>query len=87
MKGGSCSHWSHESPPFLIGQFFISPAEMQGCREKFEDHSKISAPLRETVFAAMQSKPKLMQRKKIFQRVMDALMDIVQRFDEGMGDI
>ncbi|SEH08115.1 type I restriction endonuclease subunit R [Candidatus Venteria ishoeyi] len=45
------------------------------------------APLRETVFAAMQSKPKLMQRKKIFQRVMDALMDIVQRFDEGMGDI
>ena len=44
-------------------------------------------PLRETVFEAMETKPKLMERKKIFQRVVDGLRDIVKRFEEGMGDV
>ena len=41
-------------------------------------------PLRETVFAAMQTKPKVLERKKLFARVVDSLMEIVTRFEEGI---
>lgn len=44
-------------------------------------------PLRETVFNALETKPKLMERKRIFERVVDKLIGVVQMFDERMGDV
>jgi type I restriction enzyme R subunit len=44
-------------------------------------------PLREQVFAAMDYKPKLMERKRIYSRVLDALKDIIRTYDEYTGDL
>ena len=44
-------------------------------------------PLRDTVFEALENKPKLLERKSIFDRVVIALLDIVRKFDDGLGDI
>lgn len=42
-------------------------------------------PLRETVFAALDYKPKLMERKKLFERISTQLLELVAMFDEDMG--
>ncbi len=44
-------------------------------------------PLRETVFDALEDKPKLLERKTIFERVVDGLMAIIKKFDDDLGDI
>jgi type I restriction enzyme R subunit len=44
-------------------------------------------PLRDTVFEALENKPKLFERKSIFDRVVVGLLDIVRKFDDGLGDI
>lgn len=44
-------------------------------------------PLRETVFAALDKKPKLLERKNVFERVVDKLLSIVRTFDDDMGDV
>lgn len=44
-------------------------------------------PLRETVFAALDNKPKLLERKNVFERIVDKLLSIVRTFDDGMGDV
>jgi len=44
-------------------------------------------PLRDTVFDALENKPKLLERKSIFDRVVVALLDIVRKFDDGLGDL
>jgi len=43
-------------------------------------------PLRDTVLNACVEKPKLLQRKKVFERVVGKLMDIINRFDDDLGD-
>ena len=42
-------------------------------------------PLRESVFAALNYKPKLMERKKLFERISASLLELVATFDEDMG--
>jgi len=44
-------------------------------------------PLRETVFAALDTKPKLLERKNVFERIVDKLLSIVRTFDDDMGDV
>lgn len=44
-------------------------------------------PLRETVFAALDTKPKLLERKNVFERIVDKLLSIVSTFDDDMGDV
>ena len=44
-------------------------------------------PLRDTVFDALENKPKLLERKSIFDRVVVGLLDIVRKFDDGLGDL
>jgi type I restriction enzyme R subunit len=44
-------------------------------------------PLPDTIFAALKKKPKLLERKSIFDRVVVGLLDIVRKFDDGLGDI
>ena len=43
-------------------------------------------PLRETVLSACNEKPKLLERKKIFDRVVLKLLDIIAKFDDAMGE-
>jgi type I restriction enzyme, R subunit len=42
-------------------------------------------PLRETVLNACREKPKLLERKKIFDRVVAQLLDIINKFDDALG--
>lgn len=44
-------------------------------------------PLRDTVVDALTIKPKLLQRKKIVERVIDKIMNFVNTFDEDMGEV
>lgn len=44
-------------------------------------------PLRETVFAALDTKPKLLERKNVFERIVDKLLSFVRTFDDDMGDV
>ena len=43
-------------------------------------------PLRETVLSACNEKPKLLERKKIFARVVSKLLDIINKFDDAIGE-
>jgi type I restriction enzyme, R subunit len=43
-------------------------------------------PLRETVLSACNEKPKLLERKKVFDRVVSKLLDIVNKFDDAIGE-
>jgi len=49
-----------------------------------EHHFTGKTPLRETVFNALERKPKLLERKKIFERVVKELLEIVATFDDGV---
>ncbi|MEG4624085.1 type I restriction endonuclease subunit R [Microcoleus sp. w1-18aA5] len=42
-------------------------------------------PLRETVLNACNEKPKLLERKKIFDRVVLQLLDLINKFDDALG--
>jgi len=44
-------------------------------------------PLRETVLSACNEKPKLLDRKKVFDRVVSKLLDIVNKFDDAIGEL
>ncbi len=43
-------------------------------------------PLRETVLSACNEKPKLLDRRKVFDRVVLKLLDIVNKFDDTIGE-
>ena len=42
-------------------------------------------PLRETVLDACNEKPKLLERKKVFDRVVSQLHDIINKFNNALG--
>lgn len=44
-------------------------------------------PLRDTVLSACNEKPKLLERKKVFDQVVLKLLDIVSKFDDAIGDL
>ena len=43
-------------------------------------------PLQKTVLSACNEKPKLLDRKKIFKRVVSQLLDIINKFDDALGE-
>ena len=44
-------------------------------------------PLRETVVKGLKKKPKILERKSIVERIIKTLLEFIEKFDEGMGDI
>ena len=50
-------------------------------------HFSGKEPLRDTVFAALNTKPKVMERKNIFERVVKKLLSLISKFDDDMGDV
>ena len=43
-------------------------------------------PSRETVLSSCNEKPKLLDRKKIFARVNSKLLEIINKFDDSIGE-
>ncbi|WDI30269.1 type I restriction endonuclease subunit R [Hyphococcus flavus] len=61
-------------------------------RDKLEDiieayHFTNREPLRDTVVEALVEKPKVLQRKKIVERVTEKILALVRKFDDDMGDV
>jgi type I restriction enzyme R subunit len=52
-----------------------------------EYHFSGKDPLRETVFSALEYKPRLIERKNVYSRVLEELKGTIQRFDEGTGSL
>ena len=44
-------------------------------------------PLRETVVNGLKQPPKILERKPIVDRIIKKLLEFIEKFDEGMGDI
>lgn len=44
-------------------------------------------PLRETVLSACNEKPKLLERKKTSARIISKLLDIINKFDDALGEL
>ena len=45
------------------------------------------APLRDSIISALKEKPKLLQRRKIIERVRKQILELIRTFDEGIGNI
>ena len=44
-------------------------------------------PLHKDVFGALNFKPKVLERKPIFERIVARLIELVHTFDDNMGDL
>ena len=57
-------------------------------REVIEDFEFTGrAPLRENIISALKERPKILERRKIIERVRKKILDLVRIFDDGIGDI
>ena len=79
-------YWTAEKEAALV----VLCEEEDLDREKVEGligryHFTGKEPRREAVVEALNVKPKVLQRKRIFERVVEKLMGLVGTFDEGMG--
>jgi type I restriction enzyme R subunit len=63
----------------------IPPAAFQRLVEEYQFTGK--PPLREAVIDALEQKPKILERKKITERIIDKLLGLVATFDDGLGAI
>jgi type I restriction enzyme R subunit len=52
-----------------------------------EYHFTGKEPLRETVFSACNEKLKLKERKEVYPRIRDKLMNLITKFDDNLGNI
>lgn len=50
-------------------------------------HFSGKVPLRDAIFAALASPPTILERRPIFERVVDKLMGLISTFDEGIGEM
>ena len=60
----------------------------EGVQKLIEDYQFTGrTPLRESIIGVLNEKPKLLQRKKIVERVRNEILELVRTFDDGIGDI
>ena len=79
-------YWSEQRHEAVVTLCNKEGIELEAfCRMIEEYHFSGQPPLRETVFAALEKKPKLLERKKIFERIVKQMLEIVAMFDDGMG--
>ena len=60
-------------------------AAFQRLAEEYQFNGK--PPLREAVIEALDQKPKILERKKITERIVDELLGLDATFDDGLGGI
>jgi type I restriction enzyme R subunit len=63
----------------------IPPAAFQRLVEDYQFTGK--PPLREAVIDALEQKPKILERRKITERITEKLLELVATFDDGLGGI
>ena len=79
--------WNHERIE-AINQFCIEENLNVGAVNQMIADYKFSGkePSRETVLSSCNEKPKLLDRKKIFARVNSKLLEIINKFDDSIGE-
>ncbi len=78
--------WNQERT-IAVGQLCLKEnLKLEAVNQMIADY-KFSGkePLRETVIEACNEKPKLLERKKIFDRVVAQLLAIINKFDDALG--
>ncbi|KGJ02343.1 type I restriction endonuclease subunit R, EcoR124 family [Paracoccus sphaerophysae] len=63
----------------------IAPAAFQRLVEDYQFTGK--PPLREAVIDVLEQKPRILERKKITERIIEKLLGLVATFDDGLGGI
>jgi len=61
----------------------LHPAQLHKLLEDYLFSGRV--PLSESVVAAMQVKPKLLERKSIVERIKERILDLVSTFEDGLG--
>ena len=82
------AYWSKEKQEALEKLSQAEGLELEAAERLLSDYQfSGKVPLREEVFAALETKPKLLERRAVHERVVDQLLNIVQTFDDGVGDL
>jgi type I restriction enzyme R subunit len=80
--------WAQERDKSLVKLCESEGLNQEAVMKAISDyHFSGRAPLREQIVAALEVKPKILERKSIIERVTRQLMEIVHTFDEGIGGI
>jgi type I restriction enzyme R subunit len=74
-------------PRYAVRRLFVLHLVIAFARQGEASMFSGKDPLRETVFSALEYKPKLKDRKTVHARILSELKGIIQRFDEGTGAI
>jgi type I restriction enzyme R subunit len=79
------AHNSVKAMEAVCAEEGIVPAAFQRLVEDYQFTGK--PPLREAVIDVLEQKPKILERKKITERIIDKLLGLVATFDDGLGGI
>ena len=80
------AYWSAEKEAALVALCEAEQLDRQKVNVIIRDYQFTGKePLREAVFGALEVRPKILERKTIFERILDGLLDIIRTFDDGMG--
>lgn len=80
--------WNDERTEALKALCEDEGLKQDGVQKLIEDFQFTGrVPLRDSIIDVVQKKPKLLERKKIVERVREAILDLVHTFDDGVGDI
>ena len=63
----------------------MKKAAVMAIIEEYNFSGKV--PLRDTVFAALEEKPKLLERKTIFEKFVSKMKDFIHTFDDNIGGL
>ena len=63
----------------------LKPSNVEAIIEAY--HFSGRPPLRDTIVEALEEKPKVLERKKIVERVTEKILDLIRRFDDDMGAV
>ncbi|MGH1429366.1 MAG: type I restriction endonuclease subunit R [Arenicella sp.] len=82
LEGEFENYWSTEKQQALEKLSQDEKIDPEGLMKMIDEYNfSGKAPLRDSIFDALTYKPKLMERKKIFERISSALIEIVEKFD------
>jgi len=82
LEGEFEGYWSNEKQQALNKLSQDEKLDPEGLMRMIDEYRfSGKSPLRDNVFEALTYKPKLMERKKVFERISSALVDIVEKFD------
>ena len=82
------AYWSKEKKAELDALSQAEGMKPDALKQLLSDYQfSGKEPLREDVFAALEVQPRLLERKKVYERVTDKLVAFVRVFEDDMGDL